>query len=337
MSEPLVSVVTPAYNYARFLGDAFDSLVAQTLPEWEWLVVDDGSSDDTQQVLAALAARDPRVRFFRQENRGPGAARNRGLQESRGRYLQFLDADDRLLPEKLARHVRFLEEHPETGLVYSEVAYFRSEAPEQLMPSLHGKLSRSIMQRVHGVDEARAKLDHYNIIMTPSALFRRSLLSAEVRFDETAPLGEDYDFWIRLAASGCRFDYLETGGPLAAIRSHSTSTSRSYETMTRGMIVVAKAFARSPLAERWPGRRLPLIYQMMLGIDEADRGSRLAGARRIIRAASQATDGVTKWRWRAYAAAAMALPRRQFIRFVSMPGPEGAFEWYRRVRGLFSK
>ncbi len=337
MSEPLVSVITPAYNYARFLRDAFDSLIAQTLPRWEWIVVDDGSTDDTQAVLSELAARDPRVRVVRQENSGQGAARNRGFEESRGRFVQFLDADDRLLPEKLATHVRFLEEHPETDIVYSEVAYFRSEEPERLMPSLHGKLSRSTMQRVHGVDEARVRLDHYNIIMTPSALLRREVFSAEARFHPTARLGEDYDFWIRAAASGCRFDFLETDAPLAAIRSHGTSTSRRFEVMTRGMIVVAHAFENSPLLERWPGARLPLIYEVFIGIDEAERISRARGARRIAHAASRATDAITKWRWRAYATAALVLPSPMFIRFVSRPGPETPFEIYRRLRAFLKR
>jgi glycosyl transferase family 2 len=109
----LVSVVIPCYNQARFLGDAIESVLAQTYPHFEIVVVDDGSTDNTSEV----ASRYPRVRCIRQENRGLAGARNTGIRQSNGGYLVFLDADDRLLPEALEAGLRHLKERPECAFV----------------------------------------------------------------------------------------------------------------------------------------------------------------------------------------------------------------------------
>src|SRR5579863_4931679 len=105
--HPTVSVVIPTYNYARFLGQAIDSVLAQTCPVKEIIVVDDGSTDDTFNVLARYG---PAVRALKQKNCGPAAARNRGVGIAGGDLIAFLDADDFWMPDKLAKQVRRLKE-----------------------------------------------------------------------------------------------------------------------------------------------------------------------------------------------------------------------------------
>lgn len=108
--RPHVSVVIPAYEAARFIAAALDSLLAQTFVDWEAIVVDDASSDDTSAVVAAHAARDSRIRLLRQEeNAGPAAARNRAVEAARGDWIALLDADDLYLPERLERLIRLGE------------------------------------------------------------------------------------------------------------------------------------------------------------------------------------------------------------------------------------
>src|SRR5215212_2774004 len=109
----LVSVISPCYNQAHFLGEAIESVLAQSYRPFEIVVVDDGSPDNTSEV----AARYPRVRCIRQENQGLAGARNTGIRESKGEYLVFLDADDRLLPEALEVGVNNLKAHPECAFV----------------------------------------------------------------------------------------------------------------------------------------------------------------------------------------------------------------------------
>src|SRR3712207_907527 len=112
-SKPLVSVIVPTYNYGRFIGQMIDSLAAQTYARWECVIVDDGSTDDTGEVVVRRAAADGRLRYVRQENGGQPAALNTGLRNFTGDYLQILDADDMIEPRKLERQLAFLERHPE--------------------------------------------------------------------------------------------------------------------------------------------------------------------------------------------------------------------------------
>jgi teichuronic acid biosynthesis glycosyltransferase TuaG len=113
MASPAeVSVITPAYNAERFLEENLRSMQAQTFESWEQVLVDDGSSDRTVEIIEAFAASDPRFRLVRHdENRGVAAARNTGLNVARGRYVAFVDADDYLLPRKFERQIAFMREH----------------------------------------------------------------------------------------------------------------------------------------------------------------------------------------------------------------------------------
>lgn len=320
---PLVSVIVPAYNYARYLGDALASVRDQTYENWECIVVDDGSSDDTADVARRWMQSDARFRLVQHDtNKGVSASRNRGVAESHGDVLQFLDADDRLLRDKLATHVDFLEAHPETGVVYAEAGFFRDDDPRRLTPSLHGTLSRSIMARVHG--DAWDKLQHYNILPTPCALVRRDAFDRAGGFAETSAGFEDWDFWLRCAAAGVRFDFAGGDEPLVAIRAHGRSTSRDRTGMMRGLIAAAKS---------WPHTRLPLIYDVALGVDAVLNGDRRGGSARMAGAAARATEPLTAARWRVYALAARALPRGAFFRLVAWPMPEWPLEIHRRLRG----
>src|SRR5215204_1328714 len=119
----LVSVVIPCYNQAHFLGEAIESVLAQSYPNFEIIVVDDGSPDNTSEVAASY----PRVRLVRQENQGLSAARNSGLARSEGEYVVFLDADDRLLPGALQAGLECFEAHPKCAFVYGRCSRIRRD------------------------------------------------------------------------------------------------------------------------------------------------------------------------------------------------------------------
>lgn len=333
--SPRVSVIVPAHNYARYLPDALESVLAQSFGDWECLVIDDGSTDDTAIIAGRYADRDPRFHVIRHENRGLAAARNSGLRAARGELIQFLDADDRLLPAKLQHHVAFLDVHPATDIVYSEVAFFRDDDPSRLMPSLGGKLSRSIMARVEGNAEALRKLEHYNIMPVLAALVRRGAIERAGMFDEGVRAYEDWAFWIRCAVTGSAFSFAESAEPLAAVRAHGASMSRDPRRMIDGLVDIAHAFVASDAARSWKRDRLPLAYELALGID-AQRDFRRAAMRRIWGAAGAASEGLTAIRWRLYAVSAL-LPRPLFLRIVTTPIPEAPFEMYRRLSSLFRR
>ena len=115
---PVVSAIIPTYNFGRFLGEAIQSVLDQTFTDFELIVVDDGSTDDTREVVGSF--NDSRIRYIYQENRGLPAARNTGIKASRGEYIAFLDSDDIWLTQNLELKVKSLDSHPDAGLVCSD-------------------------------------------------------------------------------------------------------------------------------------------------------------------------------------------------------------------------
>jgi hypothetical protein len=333
---PRVAVIVPAYNFERFIADALDSVIAQTYGQWECIVVDDGSTDGTAAVAERYAAADTRIRCLRQPNRGVSAARNLALRSTTAEFVQFLDADDLLVPWKLAAQVDFLDAHPETSIVYGNVVYFRSEAPDRPLLSPSGKLSRPILDdRVHGAAAALRKLEHFTFLHPTSALSRARAIAAAGCFLEGMHGGEDCDMWLKCAMAGCNFDHWEDPAPVSWIRVHPGSASRSRGKILEGIIVGALAFRDSAFRARH-GRadRMPLLYEMGLGVHEAVSGRRRAGSRRIWHAAREASESLTALRWRLYAVAALLLPRAAFLWVATLPIPETALEVYRRLRAL---
>lgn len=186
---PKVSVIIPAYNAASYIHRAVDSVLAQTFENFELLVVDDGSSDNT---LAVLARYGDRVRAVTQANNGPAAARNHGLSEARGEYVAFLDADDHWLPEKIERQVELMEQRPDVG--------FCSSATEVVNTA--GETVGSWPCRPDAAPFPDILFMQGTVISgsTSGVLARRQLIADLGGFDETLRGFEDPDLWIRLAA-----------------------------------------------------------------------------------------------------------------------------------------
>jgi len=132
-SEPVVAAIIPTHTYAHYLGSAIDSVRAQTFANWECIVVDDGSDDGTVALLEKVSAVDSRIRFRSQQQRGLAATRNHGIALSRGRYLQFLDADDLLHPAKLEHQVAALETDAALDIVYGPTMYFDDQDPHRVL------------------------------------------------------------------------------------------------------------------------------------------------------------------------------------------------------------
>jgi glycosyltransferase involved in cell wall biosynthesis len=186
--HPRVTVVIPCYNQAHFLPEAVASVAAQTLGDWELIIVDDGSPDDTARVAEELIRRyrGHTIWLLRQANQGLAASRNNGIRAGRGAYIMPLDADDALMPEMLARTAAALDAHPAVGFVYTDVQRF-------------GEEQTLLRSQPYSLDRLR-----FDSLMMPSTLFRRAAW-AETRGFSTAmgPQGyEDWDFWLRLAAAG---------------------------------------------------------------------------------------------------------------------------------------
>ena len=182
---PLVSVVIPTYNYARFLGEAIESAQAQAGVPVEIIVVDDGSKDDP----AAVVHRYPGVRLIRQDNSGLAAARNTGWRNAVGRFVVFLDADDRLIPNALCANLANFTACPDCGFVYGGYRFIDAD----------GQVRKPASLVEIGADPFASFLRGNAIGMHATVMYRRAALEEVGGFDPTLRACEDYDLYLRLS------------------------------------------------------------------------------------------------------------------------------------------
>jgi glycosyltransferase involved in cell wall biosynthesis/SAM-dependent methyltransferase len=222
-APPLVSVVIPCYNHARFLPDAIASVRAQSHRPVEIVVVDDGSEDDTPRVAAAH----PDVRYVRQENRGLAAARNAGMHASRGEYLVFLDADDRLLPHALEVGLACLAAHPDAAFASGAYRFIRED----------GSPAREMPLPPVDPDAYAAFLRGNHVGMHAAVIFRREALEEIGGYDPTLRACEDYDVYLRVARhhAVCRHP-----GVVAEYRQHGSNMSGDTRLMLDSVLAVLR-------------------------------------------------------------------------------------------------
>ena len=198
---PLVSVIMPCYNTARYIADAIESVLDQDYPNLELIVVDDGSTDSTRDVIAGYGSR---LRLLEQQNQGAAVARNRGLSEARGDVIAFLDSDDLWLPGKLSAQVDYLEAHPDIGAVFSRWAEWTPEASGSF-PSPERVLSAHSPPAAPGAIVPERSGWLYNRLLfsslmhTITVVIRRETVQAVGLFDTELKRGQDYDYWLRLS------------------------------------------------------------------------------------------------------------------------------------------
>lgn len=212
MDSPIVSVIIPTYNHADYLTEAVQSVLDQTYPDFEVVIVNDGSTDNTPEVVQQFD--DRRIEYLEQENRGATAARNAGIRASSGQFMALLDADDILHPEKLQVHVEFLERHPDVGASYNSRFEFASSSNEirgLWRPPLVVGLSDLVL----------------GFPFSPSDMVLRRDWAFQVDlFDESYTFyGDDLDFFCRLALAGCRFASVDRA--LTYRRRHSGRTIKN--------------------------------------------------------------------------------------------------------------
>lgn len=190
---PLVSVVIPAFNSERYLGRAIRSVLSQTYPRIECIVVDDGSTDHTPDVIASFESQ---VRSIRQPNGGASRARNTGIEAARGRYIAFLDSDDYWLRNKLDLQIGVLLKDPELVLISSALSWVGSEVDPNHIDADQPVFEPSRLERFNGLEHLI--LDPY--LGTPTVVVDAASARAVGGFDASLPLGEDVDFYFRLCA-----------------------------------------------------------------------------------------------------------------------------------------
>jgi glycosyltransferase involved in cell wall biosynthesis len=230
---PKVSVIIPTYNHACYLPEAIESVLDQTYRDFEVIVVDDGSSDNTQEVVTRFGVQ---VIYIRQENRGLPAARNTGIRASAGEYVAFLDADDWFLPHKLQKQAAYLDGHPSIGLV----------ASGWIETDVYGRTLRTVKPWLSNRPFLLAECVLGVPLVVHCVLVRRAWLETVGLFDESIRWAEDFDLWLRLLADGCRFAWLPE--VVCRRRFHGQNMSYSPKHMLDGSIAALdKLYARADL------------------------------------------------------------------------------------------
>lgn len=253
----LVSVIMPVYNAEAFVADAVDSVLVQTYPHWELVVVDDGSTDASPEILGRYV--DPRIIRIRQENQGEGGARNTGLDIAHGDYIGFLDADDLYLSNALADYVTFFRTHPEFGVVFSD-GHFCDETKRLLMrfgDHRPGVFTGNILEPL---------VLSSSIISVPTMMMtRRSVVEqCNARFDTSLRYGVDWDFWTQLARS-VQFGHLNC--PTALYRVHGSNMTNAVTLSRRRADLLAgrlKIMRTEWFPELSVGTRHQFFYNLLM-------------------------------------------------------------------------
>ncbi len=217
-----VSVIIPSYNRQAFIGRAIDSVLAQTTQDYELIVVDDGSTDQTKEVLATYEGK---IRYFYQSNAGISAARNRGIAEANGEYVAFLDSDDYWAPEKLAEQVKILDAKPKVGIVYGRMPIINEQGQTIGMKpaGVSGKNFQELIQC-------------WGDLPTSTVMTRRGIFTTAGVFDPAMEPMEDIDMWIRISRTHDLYEI--EGKPLAFYARHATQVTQDSKKVYKGLVKI---------------------------------------------------------------------------------------------------
>jgi glycosyltransferase involved in cell wall biosynthesis len=224
----MVSVIIPAYNYGRFIAETVESLLSQTYRDFECIIIDNGSTDETQEVLKKIV--DKRIVCIRQENKGVSHARNAGLKMAKGEYVLFLDADDLVENRKLEESVNFLEQHPGVDLVYSDMRYFKDGNSRELFYDYFcDPTGKRWMPYISGSGrDVLARILQGNIMVICAPVLRMQVIRDCGMFDEELLANEDWELWLRIIASEKNIQYFDSPATKALVRIHPTSLSKDF-------------------------------------------------------------------------------------------------------------
>lgn len=215
MDSVLVSVIIPTFNRAQYIGEAIDSIIAQTYTNWECIIVDDGCTDNTAEILQDYTKRDSRIKYVvrpEQFKKGSNGSRNYGVTVSQGKLIAFNDDDDIWLPEKLEQQVPIFKSHPEVGLVTGHIEYVNQK----------GQRSGRVIKQVgnHGKVFKDLLLKNRMSMITP--VVRREVFDKVGFFNTDFKIFEDWEFWRRVAYY---YPFYSLDTVLACVRKHDANTS----------------------------------------------------------------------------------------------------------------
>jgi glycosyltransferase involved in cell wall biosynthesis len=232
----LVSVIIPSYNCEEFINETIDSVLAQNYESIELLIVDDGSTDKTQDIIQTYGHR---VRLISQKNSGVCAARNRGVQEATGQYICLMDHDDYWYSDKISRQINAFNEHPETGIVYSDFFLWHPDS-SGVFPKPESLNEKSDED---GIDQDFSGWIYHQLlldcrVLTSTAMFRSEVFQKCGFFDEALPYSEDWELWLRLSRE---YRFLKIKRPTTLYRQHPHQGNRKVRTIDHRSVLLSNS------------------------------------------------------------------------------------------------
>lgn len=264
MSEELVSIIIPCFQQGRFLQECIESIQSQSHTQWEALIVNDGSTDETEMRSNELILAESRIRYFYKPNGGVSSARNLALSFARGKYIQFLDPDDKLEFNKLSYQVQFLDVNSSVDIVYGNALYFTDGASSLLRKNFCDGVPSDDWIEESALDKRPIfqKILEKNIFPICSPLLRKEFIDRVGIFDESLTHHEDWDFFLRAAIDGMQAAYLPGHHSNAFIRTHPTSLSQNRTAMAESMLTIRLRI--HPALTQFACRRTNLVNMMGL-------------------------------------------------------------------------
>ena len=283
-SNPLVSVITPTFNRADYLPFAVESVLSQSVSDFELIVIDDGSTDGTAELMERYLA-DSRIRYLKQENQGQSVARNRGIAEARGQFICFLDSDNAWVSTKLENSLKAFEEHPEADIVYGDFITIDGEGHE------HG-VNR--MARYSG--RITPQLLRDNFVSMNTTMTRKRCFDEMGGFDSADRLAEDYGLWLRFST---RYQFLYVPAVLGYYRVMENQISSDKESRFRANEQLVQSFLKAyPSAvTRGEARRGLSYFFIRKGRYEYSSGQRRQAFRSLLRSLSKDPFWMGPWRF----------------------------------------
>lgn len=257
--KPLVSVIIPCFNGEIFIGEAIESVITQTYHNWELIIIDDSSTDNSKGIIQKYAAKEKRIKFVQNErNRGIPSTRNIGIKFSQGEYIAFLDQDDLWFDEKLSLFVKeFIRNDETVGIIFSDVEYEYSENRK----TFNGKTFNYGTINELSKKDFLKKLFLGNFIKSPSqVVLRKECFEKIGYFDEQLSGGDDYDFWLR-AAGEYKFLYLDT--LLTKYRFHKNNSAKKLKYLMIEdalYIIIPKILKKYPFLAALKNKKFSNLY-----------------------------------------------------------------------------
>lgn len=253
ISKKIISIIVPCYNQAQYLNDCLQSVLDQTYANWECIIVNDGSTDITEEVAKRWVNKDARYKYVYKQNGGLSSARNKGIDICIGEYLIFLDADDIIEKEKLANQLNFLLSNPDLDLTYTSAKFFFNNNPQEfkLDKSNIGNWTKVFSSKNY--EELVEEISKWNIMVVCAPMIKKSIIEFIGDFDERLKSLEDWDYWLRFLKVGGKLAHHDFDNSFSLIRVNGNSMMSNLFNMKYNELIVrlkhyyAIVYTRKPI------------------------------------------------------------------------------------------